>query len=139
MMTYKQQLDSFGPVLSDMQEYLQRLEQGCLTLPMGVHTRNKDHLNQLLQIVEGMEYCRKLLHSASVLQGVDVASPLCGEDSVASFSADLCQVSQNICQAAESEDYSLVTDLVECDLVPIIQSARRLLAAILKRMPGEEI
>ena len=129
----KQQLVNLQNALDEMREYLQKLEKGCMALPMGAHSNNKELLDKLFQIMEGMDYYQKLLKSAAVLLEINFSEPLYGQTSIASFDDELAGIFENICNAAESEDYSLVSDLTEYDLVPAIQTAQVLMTPLQER------
>ncbi|HMM19541.1 MAG TPA: hypothetical protein PKA10_02305 [Selenomonadales bacterium] len=130
----QQQLDTLASVLAGMQEYLPRLAQGCESLAGTLHAMDKaEALVTLSQIVEGMSYCPKLIQSATALLGIKVAEPLCGNISPASYIGDLCLIFNNINEATQNEDYSMIADLTEYDLLPAVQTAQELFAEIQKR------
>lgn len=129
-MTKDERLKSLDGVLKDMQGYLLRLEQGCASLPLGTRTNNKEFLEKLVQIMEGMAYFQKLLISAGVLLHVAPDEELSGTASIASYSTKLCGILDGIYQATENEDYSLAADLAEYDLSAAIQLAQSLLTVL---------
>ncbi|EIW20917.1 MULTISPECIES: hypothetical protein [Pelosinus] len=127
----KKHLEELGPLLEDMRDYLAKLEQGCQDLPIGLHAEDKSKpLEVLAQIVEGVSYYQKLLKSAAVLLEIDFSEVLCKNISIASLFDQLCEIFTSIFEAAESQDYSLLTDLIEYDLVPAISISQQIVAVV---------
>ncbi|MBP2657531.1 MAG: hypothetical protein H6Q69_563 [Firmicutes bacterium] len=127
----KKQLDELGTLLEDMKSYLSRVEQGCQELPMCLQVGDKfKPLETLTQIMEGLSYYQKLIKSAAVLLAVDFSEILCDEMSISSLFDHLGQIFANIFEAAENEDYSLLTDIIEYDLMPAICSSQGILVVV---------
>jgi hypothetical protein len=117
----KKQLDELGPLLEDMKNYLFKVEQGCQELPMGLQIGDKRKpMEILIQIMEGLSYYQKLMKSAAVLLTIDFSELLCEEKSISSLFDYLGQIFASILEAIENEDYSLLTDIIEYDLMPAI-------------------
>jgi hypothetical protein len=130
----KKQVDELGPLLKDMEDYLDKFEQGCLQLPIQFHADNKSQpLEILTQIMEGLSYYQKLLKSAAILLSIDFSEILCEKMSVSSLLDQLCQNFTSILEAAQNEDYSLLTDIIEYDLLSDIYIAKGMLAKVQRR------
>lgn len=130
----KQQLAMLSSTMEDMQDYLLRWAQECEVLPEACQAAEKSRpLDALSKILEGLGYDLNLLQSAATLLAIDQTEPLWEKTSVSSLLAELQSIFSGICDAAESEDYSLVADLAEYDLLPAIHTARQLLQAIQQR------
>jgi hypothetical protein len=120
--------------MQEMQEYLLRWTQECEILPEDFQSEDKSQpLDALSKILEGLGYYLKLLQSAATLLAIDQTEILWEKTSVSSLLADLQNVFAGIYEAAESEDYSLVTDLTEYDLLPALHTAQQLLKVIQQR------
>lgn len=133
----KQQLQNLDSTIGEMQNYLCRLEQGCEELPDAIHAADKSQLlDQLAQVMEGIGYYQKLLHYAVVLLTIDCAEELWENVSVASLNDELHRILSGICDAAESQDYSMLADFAEYDLLPAIRAAQGLLSAIQRGYMG---
>jgi hypothetical protein len=127
----KKEFEELGVLLNDMKIYLYNIGQGCQELSVMFHTVDKSQpLEILTQIMEGLEYYQKLLKSTAVLLTIDFSEPLCEEMSVSSLFDHLCQIFTSIVEATENEDYSLLTDLIEYDLVPGICISQEILAVV---------
>lgn len=127
----KQQFDELGTSLKDMEDYLRNLEPGCQELLVKFQSTDKSQpLEILTQIMEGLNYYQKLLKSAAVLLAIDLSETLYEKISVSSVLDQLCQIFANIFEAAENEDYSLLTDIVEYDLIPAIAISQKMLGIV---------
>jgi len=127
----EKQFDELGVLLGDMKIYLQKIEQGCQELSVTFHTANKsDALETLTQIMEGLDYYQRLLKSAAVLLTIDISESLCEAMSISSLFDQLCQIFNSIVEAIENEDFSLLTDLIEYDLIPAICISQKMLAGV---------
>lgn len=127
----KKQWDDLGILLENMKDYLYKLEQGCQELSVEIHAGEKSKpLEKLIQIIEGLSFYQKLLKSAAVLLNLDFSEHLHEEMSVSSLFDQLCQISTNLFEAAENQDYSLLADLIEYDLVPVVCISQRILVVV---------
>lgn len=127
----KEQFNELGILLGEMKDYLRRIEQGCQELPIKFHVTNRSEaMEALTQIMEGLGYYQKLLKSAAVLLTIDFSEIIFDKTSVASLFDQFGQVFSNIVEATENEDYSLLTDLIEYDLMPVITTSQGMLAAV---------
>lgn len=125
------QLNELGTLLADMKGYLCNCEESSRQLSIRFHEADKSQsLETLTQIMEGLNYYQKLLKSAAVLLAIDFSESLFENMSVSSLFDQLCQIFTSIFDATESEDYSLLTDVIEYDLTPTISVARELLAVV---------
>lgn len=125
------QFEELGAALVEMKHYLYNLEQGSQELSAMFHRGDQPQsLEALTQIMEGVEYYQKLLRSAAIFLMVDFSEVLYEEMSVSLLFAHLRQVFSGIMEAVENEDYSLLTDVVEYDLVPAIAIAQGMLAIV---------
>lgn len=123
----KQQLASLASVLEEMNDYLPRLEQGCETLAGNLHGAERGQaMISLIESLDGMSYCPKLLNAACAILAIDPTAELWEGVSINSYVADLGRVFNDLNQAAEDEDYSVLADLVEYDLVPAIQTVQQI-------------
>jgi hypothetical protein len=130
----KKQVDELGPLLKDMQIYLQKFEQGCQELPIQFHGANKSQpLEILIKVMEGLSYYQKLLKSAAILLSIDFSEILYEKMSVSSLLDQLCQNFNLILEAAQNEDYSLLTDLIEYDLLSDISISQGVLEMVQRR------
>ncbi|SFL45030.1 hypothetical protein [Pelosinus propionicus] len=130
----KIQIDELGVLLEDMKEYLEKVEQGCQDLPSKFHMVDKsESLLALTQIMEGLGYYEKLLKSVGVLLAIDFTEILYENTSIASLFEQFCQFFTDIYQATENEDYSLLSDTVEYDLLPVINVSQGILAVVQER------
>ncbi len=130
----QQQLNDLAHTLEDMSGYICRLEQGCAALPAAFLAEDKSQpLGNLSHILEGIGYYHKLLQSAIVLLAIDPMEDLLNNISVCSFTEEIHRTFTSVFQAAEGEDYSLVADLIEYDLIPVVHTARQLLEVMLHR------
>jgi hypothetical protein len=131
IMDSKKQLDELGLLLEDMKGYLVKVEQGCQELPVGFQAGDKSKpLEILTQIIEGLSYYQKLLKSAAVLLNINFSEHIYESMSISSLFDQFYQIFTNLFEAAENQDYSLLTDLIEYDLIPIISSSQQLLAVV---------
>lgn len=132
------QLNELGTLLEEMDEYLQKLDQGCQDLIVKFYiTDQSESIEKLIFILEGLNYYQKLLKSAAVLLVIDFSEILWEESSISSLISQLCQVISSISEATENEDYSLLVDLIEYDLVPVVASSQKMLEIIQGRYKGK--
>lgn len=125
------QFEELGVILEDMKNYMYNVAQGCQELSAMFHTVDKSQsLETLTQIMEGVDYYQKLLKSAAILLTIDFSEVLCEKMSISLLFDHLCQVFSSIIEAVENEDYSLLADIVEYDLVPAINIAQGMLAIV---------
>jgi hypothetical protein len=130
----KEQFEELGILLEDMKNYLHNVEQGCQELLVMFHTTDKSQpLEILTQIMEGLEYYQKLLKSAVILLTIDLSEPLYEKLSASSLFDYLSQVFISVVEATENEDYSLLTDIIEYDLIPAICISQEMLTVVLGR------
>jgi hypothetical protein len=130
----EKQFNELGTLLIDMKEYLCKFEKSCQQLPVGFHEADRSQaLETLMQIMEGLNYYQKLVKSAAVLLTIDFSETLCKDVSVASLLEQICQIFNSILEAAENEDYSLLTDIIEYDLIPVISVSLELLVILQER------
>lgn len=116
-----------GTVLGEMQNYLCRWAEVCEELPLAFQQADKaEPLDQLTQIMEGLGYCPRLWESAVALMGLASDDGI-GKTELASYGAELQQIFTSLSEAAGNEDYSLVADLVEYDLLPHIYKMQSIL------------
>lgn len=127
----KEQFEELGTLLGDMKEYLCNYEQGCQDLPMIFHGANRSQpLEILTQIMEGLSYYQKLLKSAAVLLTIDFSELLCEKMSISSLLDHLSQIFVSIFEAAQNEDYSLLADIIEYDLMPAVCISQGMLVVV---------
>ncbi|AJQ26079.1 hypothetical protein [Pelosinus fermentans] len=130
----EKQFNELGTLLDDMKEYLCKFEKNCQQLPIEFHEADRSQaLETLTQIMEGLNYYQKLVKSAAVLLTIDLSEVLYKDVSVASLLEQLCQIFASILEAAENEDYSLLTDIIEYDLIPAISISHELLVILQER------
>lgn len=118
------QISQLAAALADMGLYLKRLEEGCAQIAETFYENKASAIDRLAQILEGLGYCSQLVHSAITLLALDAASD---ELSTATFNDGLALFIKNLDQAAISEDYSLLADLIEYDLPTVIYNGQELL------------
>ncbi|MCC5464045.1 hypothetical protein [Pelosinus baikalensis] len=127
----KRQFDELGTVLMDMKDYLYNLELGCQRLSVRFHEVDKSQpIENLTQVMEGLGYYQKLLKSATILLDIDFSEALHEKISVASLFDRLGQIFTSIFEATENEDFSLLTDIIEYDLIPIISISQEMLGEV---------
>lgn len=127
----KKQLDELGPLLEDMKSYLFKVEQGCQELSIGLQIGDKfKTMEILIQIMEGLSYYQKLIKSAVMLLTIDFSEILCEEKSISLLFGHLGQIFASIFEATENEDYSLLTDIIEYDLIPAITTSQGILGVV---------
>ncbi|AIF53651.1 hypothetical protein [Pelosinus sp. UFO1] len=127
----RKQLEELGVLLGDMKNYLYKVEQGCQELSVMFHTADRSQsLETLTQIMEGLDYYQKLLKSAAVLLKIDFSEILCEKMSILSLFDHLGQIFTSIVEATDNEDYSLLTDIIEYDLMPAICISQEMLAIV---------
>jgi hypothetical protein len=124
-----QQIEKLTTALVDMNLYLGRLEQGCEQIAEIFYDDKATALENLAQIMKGLGYCSKLIQSATTLLAVD---GIAERFSAATFNTGLEKLLKNLDQAAISEDYSLLTDIAEYDLITVIHSGQELLRNLLQ-------
>ncbi|MDR3562378.1 MAG: hypothetical protein P4N59_13235 [Negativicutes bacterium] len=125
------QFATLGNALTEMEDYLNGIEQGCTKLPDAFHTEDKSQpIERTAQLLEGLVCCQKLFHSAAALLGINPSGGLWEQASVSSFASDLNRTCVEIYDATENEDFSLLADLVEYDLPSVIHTAHELLMAV---------
>jgi hypothetical protein len=130
----KKQIDELGPLLEEMQNYLQKLEQGCQELSIQFHNADKSQpLELLIQIIEGLNYYQKLLKSAAIILMIDFGEILYEKMSVSLMLDQLCQNFTSVIEAADNKDYSLLMDIIEYDLIPAIVISQGILAVVQRR------
>lgn len=130
----KQQFEELGALLGDMKSYLHNVEEGCQELGIQFHLNNKSQpLETLTQIMEGLGYYQKLLRSAAVLLAIDFAETLREKTSIESLIDQLSQIFASLVEAAENEDYSLLTDIVEYDVLPAVHISQGILVVVQER------
>ncbi len=128
------QIEDLSELLEDMKNYLYKVEQGCQELLINLHVIDKsESLNTLVQVMEGLGYYEKLLKSAAVLLNIDFSEILYQETSAALLFDQLREIFANIYQAVENEDYSLLSDNIEYDLLPAINISQGILITVQKR------
>lgn len=134
MKVSEKQFEELGASLEDMKNYLYNVAQGCQELPAMFHGGDKSQsLETLAQILEGVEYYQKLLKSAAILLTIDFSEVLYENLSISLFFSHLCQIFSSVMEAVENEDYSLLTDVIEYDLVPAIAAAQGIMAKVQER------
>ncbi|GMB01696.1 hypothetical protein [Pelosinus sp. IPA-1] len=130
----EKQFEELGGLLSDMENYLYKVAQGSQELSVTLHGVDRlQSLEMLTRIMEGLDCYQKLLKSAAVLLTIDFSEPLYEETTVLLLFDQLCQVFTSIVEATESEDYSLLADLIEYDLVPVIRISQGMLGVVQER------
>jgi hypothetical protein len=130
----KKQVDELGPLLEDMQNYLQKFEQGCQDLSIQFHKADKSQpLEILIQIIEGLNYYQKLLKSAAIILMIDFGEILYEKMSVSLLLDQLCQNFTSVIEAADNKDYSLLIDIIEYDLIPTIVISKGVLAIVQRK------
>ncbi|MBU2699157.1 hypothetical protein Ga0466249_000236 [Sporomusaceae bacterium BoRhaA] len=118
-------------VLAEMAGYLQNVAQAYQTLEFDFQLDQRaDSLEKLLQVMEGLNYCKKMFSSAASLLGLNVAQNIGSGMSINAFANELQKSFEQIDEAAENGDYSLLADLTEYDLISLVEQARQLLAVI---------
>jgi hypothetical protein len=133
------QIDKLASVLVEMDGYLRNIEQVYPTLQLDFQSEHwGDTLEKLINVMEGLDYCKKIFDSAVLLLGLDVAKNLYNEISIRMFSDKLCNLFEQIDAAAENGDYSLLTDLAEYDVVPVIREALQLLNVLKVQCNGRK-
>jgi hypothetical protein len=131
---YKEPFQILGSLLEEMQEYLAVAEQGCAKIPELLHGEDKAlPLQQLTQLMEGMNWYQKLLQSAIALLEISSDTFLYEQISANKMAEDICRVLSGIYEAARNQDYSLTADLVEYDLRDAVILSQKVLAAIAER------
>lgn len=127
----KEQIDELGTLLKDMKDYLPKLELGCQELSVGFYGGDKSQpLENLTQVIEGLSYYQKLLKTAMVLLEISFSEVLYKEISIATLFDQLGQIFTSIFEAAENEDFSLLTDIIEYDLIPAIAISQEMLTIV---------
>jgi hypothetical protein len=129
----KQQLAELGVLLEDMGKYLQIVELGCQDFSARFQFQEADKLQPLetlTQIIEGLSYYQKLLKSAAILLHIDFAEILYEKNSISSLLDQLCQSFNSILETVENKDYTLLTDLIEYDLVDAISISQGILVIV---------
>lgn len=127
----KKQFDELGVLLKEMKDYLSNLEPGCQELSVKFHEADKSQaLENLTQIMEGLNFYQKLLKSAAIVLTIDFSEILYEKLSVSSLLDQLCQTFASIFEATENEDFSLLTDIIEYDLIPAIAISQGMLAVV---------
>jgi light-regulated signal transduction histidine kinase (bacteriophytochrome) len=127
----KKEFSELGVLIEDMKNYLSHVEQGCQELSTMFHEANKlKPMEMLTQIMEGLGYYQKLLKSAAIFLTIDFSTILWEKTSISSLLDRICQVFTGIFQAVENEDYSLLTDLIEYDLIPVISISHGMLEVV---------
>ena len=130
----KKQFDELGIVLKDMKDYLRNLELGCQELSVKFHEADKSQpIESLTQVMEGLNYYQKLLKSATIVLDIDFSENLHEKVSVASLFDRLGQIFTSIFEATENEDFSLLTDIIEYDLIPVISISQEVLGIMQER------
>lgn len=130
----KTQFDELGTVLKDMKDYLLNLELGCQELSVKFHEADKSQpIENLTQVMEGLNYYQKLLKLATILLDIDFSENLHEKISVASLFDQLGQIFTSIFEATENEDFSLLTDIIEYDLIPVISISQEVLGIMQER------
>lgn len=120
-----------GVLLEEMKGYLHNVEQGCQELPDMFHEVDKSQpMEKLTQIMEGLGYYQKLLKSAAVYLTIDFSVILWEKDSISSLFDKICHTFADIFQAADNEDYSLLMDLIEYDLIPVVSISYGILGVV---------
>lgn len=126
---------TLASTMEEMQNYLERWKSNCETLPETLQEDKPRSLEALSHILDGLNYFLKLLESASTLLAIDNNVVLWDSVSVFSLSDDMQKLFASIYEALENEDYSLVADLAEYELVPIISLSQQMLTLLLQRCP----
>lgn len=125
------QIDKLASILIEMDRYLRNIERVYPTLQLDFQSEKQaDTLEKLIKVMEGLDYCKKMFDSAVNLLGLDAVENLCNGISITLFTDKLCNLFEQIDGAAENGDYSLLTDLAEYDVVPMIQEALQLLIVL---------
>jgi hypothetical protein len=133
-----EQLNVLKNTMEDMSVYLDKLIEGCEALPGDFETGKKAQaLENMTQIMEGLEYYLKLLVPITQLLLVDENEQL-GDISISLLKQNMQRTFVDICEAAENEDFSLIADLVEYDLLVHLNSAQNLLT-MLQQLFGERV
>lgn len=128
------QIEVLASTMEDMRDYLGRLAQGCEELPAVFQSgEKKQAMETLAQIVEGLGYYQQLLPPIVQFLSVGESEEMGANLSISSVNGELGRSLTEVYDAVESEDYSLVADLVEYELCSVIQTARNLLEAIQQR------
>lgn len=132
--TSEKQFEELGTLMEDMKEYLLRLEMGCrdLSILLG-GTDIAKPLEMLTQIMDGLNYYLKLLKSAAALLTIDLSENLCETMSISALFDHLSKIYANILESIENEDYSLLMDLTEYDLLPAICISQGILVVVQER------
>ena len=125
----KTQIDELIKALSDMSIYLERLEHGPARVVEPLYNNKAAAMESLLQIIEGLGYCSQLFQSATILLAIDISKE---PFSLTTFNAELSSFLENLDQATINEDYSLLSDLIEYDLITVIHSAQELLKKLMQ-------
>ncbi len=123
-------LAAFSESLTDMQDYLLRVADGCEQITLLIHTGNTgEAMENLSLIIEGLTYVRTHMETAEMLLKLDYAT-LCIEKgvTVAVFIKEWERVWHDIAEASLHKDYSLLGDLVDYDLTTIVKQAQKLMA-----------
>jgi hypothetical protein len=133
------QIDKLASVLVEMDGYLRNIERVYPTLQLDFQSEQwADTLEKLIKVMEGLDYCKKMFDSAVRSLRLDAAEDLCNGISITVFSDKLCNLFKQIDVAAENGDYSLLTDLAEYDMLPVIQEAIQLLTVLKARCNGQK-
>jgi hypothetical protein len=131
VMESEKQFSELGILLGDMKSYLKKLEKGCKELSNILHLPDKSQsMGDLVKILEGVCYFQKLLKSAMVLVEIDFSEKLYKEKTVFLLFDELSQIFASILEATENEDYSLLTDLIEYDLLPAIGISQEVMEVV---------
>ncbi len=127
----KRQFDELGTVLMNMKDYLHNLELGCQELSVGFYGANKSQaIESLTQVMEGLNYYQKLLKSAIFLLKIDFSESLHEEVSIAVLFDRFGKIFASILETTENEDFSLLTDIIEYDLIPAISTSQEVLGIV---------
>ncbi|OAM92849.1 hypothetical protein SAMN04515679_0920 [Pelosinus fermentans] len=127
-------LDGLGVLLEDMRKYLHIVEQGCRDFSTQFQQAdNSLPLISLTQMIEGLGYYQKLLKSSAVLLNINLAEFLYENSSISSLIDQLSKIFTEILEAVENKDYTLVTDLIEYDLLSAISISQEFLVIVQKR------
>ena len=127
----KEQYLMLANTMEEMQKYLSKWQEACEILPEEFQNEEKFYpMEKLSTILDGLTYYLKLLETAGNLLLIDQTAAIWEKVSILSMAADIHNFSTGIFAAAENEDYSLVADLVEYELLPLISVAQQLLKAI---------
>jgi hypothetical protein len=130
----EKQFEELGSLLEDMKEYLQKLERGCRDFSVLLDGSSiTKSLGILTQIMDGLHYYLKLLKSAAALLTIDLSEIVYETMSISSLFNHLSQIYTSIIESIENEDYSLLTDLIEYDLLPAICISQGILVVVQER------